>query len=66
MILIRNIRLSLSDRDYKKALLLRAAKKLHIPVSDIHKQCVYKESDNSCFESEKHCYDYSGANKEIC
>ena len=37
-----------------------------IPVSDIHKQCVYKESDNSCFESEKHCYDYSGANKEIC
>ena len=35
MILIRNIRLSPSDRDYKKALLLRAAKKLHIPVSDI-------------------------------
>ena len=37
-----------------------------IPISNILKQCVYKVSDNSCTESEKHCYDVSGANQEIC
>ena len=36
-----------------------------IPISNFLKQCVYKVSDNSCTESEKHCYDLVG-NQEIC
>ena len=39
----------------------------YLPTSNIHKQCVYKVSDNSCTETDKHCYDFAfGATKEIC
>ena len=44
MILIRNLRLPPQDRDNREALLLRAAKKLRIPVSDIQSGQIVRRS----------------------